>query len=207
MGELKRIEEVGYVAGLFVGHGGIAGDGEFLGVNALGNRERQVMPFGITALLVGRNRIMDFGLNAIVEEILAKLVATGAENGEDMPNGVALKAGVSVVGSDRDGDGGVVHLINIYSGDFLATLAGSVKVAQFGIEDGGLELVNAGVAAKVVEDIVTGGAVVAEGADQVGEGVVVGSHGTGVAKGTEVFRGVEGVGGGVAKGASTTTRR
>lgn len=39
MGELKRIEEVGYVAGLFVGHGGIAGDGKFLGVNALGNRE------------------------------------------------------------------------------------------------------------------------------------------------------------------------
>ena len=195
------------MAGLFFGHGRIAGDGEFLGVDALGNRERQVVPFGIAALLVGRNGIMDFRLDAIVEEILAELVATDAENGEDMPDGVALKAGVSVVGSDGDGDGRVIHLINIYSGDFLATLIGSVKVAQLGVKDGGLELVNAGVAAKMVEDIVAGGTVVTEGAYKVSEGVVVGSHGTGVAKGTEVLRGVERVGGSVAKGASTGTRR
>lgn len=195
------------MAGLFFGHGRIAGDGEFLGMDALGNRERQVVPFGIAALLVGRNGIMDFRLDAIVEEILAELVATDAENGEDMPDGVTLKAGVSVVGSDGDGDGGVIHLINIYSGDFLATLIGSVKVAQLGVKDGGLELVNAGVAAKMVEDIVAGGTVVTEGAYKVSEGVVVGSHGTGVAKGTEVLRGVERVGGSVAKGTSTGTRR
>ena len=67
----------------------MAGDGEFLGVDLFGDGQREVVPCLITALLVGRNGIMDLRLDAIGGEECLQFIAMFAENGEDMMHGVA----------------------------------------------------------------------------------------------------------------------
>ena len=62
----ERIEEVGYDAGLFVCHGRMTGNGQFLGMNLLGDGEREVIPLSVALLLVGRNRIVNLCLHAVV---------------------------------------------------------------------------------------------------------------------------------------------
>ncbi len=64
-------------------------DGEFLGVDSLGDRQGKVVPFGKTMLLMRRNRIMDLRLDTIVSEKLLQIIAPLAEDGEDMVYGIA----------------------------------------------------------------------------------------------------------------------
>ena len=101
-----------------------------------------------------------------------------------------------------DDDVGVLHIIYIYIGDFPSSTVGLVEVRQLCVEDGGLDFVEAAVAAHVVEDVVARRAVVAQGAHHVGQFVVVGGHGSGISKGPEVLRGVEAVAGSMAEAAA-----
>ena len=100
-------------------------------------------------------------------------------------------------------DDGIVDVGGVVGGDGAAAGIVVVKVFQLDREDSGLQLVEAGVATDVVEDIFAGGAVVGDGTDGGGEKVIVGGDGTGVAEGAEVLAGVERVGGGVAEGAGS----
>lgn len=140
---------------------------------------------------------MNDSLYAIVGEIVQKLVAARAEDGEDM---------IDTTGRCWQDNGRVRHLIYIYSSYFAATLVVGIKVTQFDIEDGSLEFIETGVKPLIVEDVFLAGAVVGKGADYVGESGIIRGDGSAVAEGAEVLAGVEAVGGGVAEGAGETTR-
>jgi len=155
------------------------------------------MQIRIALLTVWGDRVMNDSLYAIVGEIVQKLVAAGAEDGEDM---------IDAAGRCWQDNGRVRHLIYIYSSYFSATLVVGIKVTQFDIEDGSLEFVETGVTALIVEDVFLTRAVVSKGADNVGEGGIIRGDGSAVAEGAEVLAGVEAVGGGVAEGAGETTR-
>ena len=98
----------------------MAGDGEFPGMDEFGNGELQGVPIGVATLTVGRNGIMDLCLYSMGMEILLQAVAMFAENREDMPHAVAIRA-------LRNTDKGIVHLINIYRRDFLAALIAGIE--------------------------------------------------------------------------------
>ena len=187
------------MAGLFFFHSLMAGDGEFLTMDALSDGERgrggeEVGGFGVATLLMGRYGIVDLGLHAMIGKVLLELVTTGAEHGEDMIYGVALALG--------NGDEGIAYLLHIDGGNLFAALVGSIEVFELGIEDGGLQLIHATVATEIVEDIVAGRAVVAEGTKEGCQLIIIGSDGTGIAKGAEVLGGIERVGSGMAERAS-----
>jgi hypothetical protein len=98
-------------------------------------------------LAVRGNRVMHLRHHTIVSQILAQSVTAFTEDREDVPHAVAPRP--------WDDDIGVVHLIYIYSGNLSAACVVGVEIAQLGVEDGGLQLVEAGVAALVVEDVLT----------------------------------------------------
>ena len=62
---------------------------------------------------------------------------------------------------------------------------------QFYGEDGGLDVVDARVAAKVIEDVFLCGTVVAEGLDGFGEFIVVGGHSASITQRTKIFARIE----------------
>ena len=55
-----------YSLDLSIGHGLVAGDAEFLGVDALSNREAKAVPVRIAGLLMWWNGIMNHGLHTTV---------------------------------------------------------------------------------------------------------------------------------------------
>ena len=59
------IEEVDNGVGLFVCHGGVAGEAEFGGVYALGDGERQVVPLAVALLTVGWDGVVHLRLYAL----------------------------------------------------------------------------------------------------------------------------------------------
>ena len=107
------VEEVDDGVGLFVCHGGVAGEAELLGVNALSNRERQVVPFTVAQLLVGWDGVVDLGLYIVVGKILAERITVGTKDGEDVVDAVAIAM--------RNDDCAVFHLINIYMRNLFPT--------------------------------------------------------------------------------------
>ena len=72
-------------------------------------------------------------------------------------------------------------------------------MTEFYVQHGGLNLVQTAVATLVFKNVFLFRSVVGEGAYGVGKFLVVGSHGTAVAKGSEVFSRVERVACGVAQ--------
>ena len=67
----------------------MAGDGELLGVDSLGDGQGKVVPVRETVLLVGRYGIVDLRLDAVGGEVFLQLVAMLAEHGQDMTDRVA----------------------------------------------------------------------------------------------------------------------
>lgn len=70
----------------------MAGDGEFLSVDLLSDREREIVPIAVAMLLVWRYGIMNLSLYTIILKILLKAVAMLTKHREDMPNAVAIVA-------------------------------------------------------------------------------------------------------------------
>ena len=68
----------------------MAGDGEFLGVDELGDGQREGIPVFIALLLVGRKGIMDLGLDAVVSEVTLEFVTMLTEDWEDVIDAVAI---------------------------------------------------------------------------------------------------------------------
>ena len=68
----------------------MTGDGEFLGVDELGDGQRKGIPVFIAFLLVGRNRIMNLGLDAVVSEVTLEFVTMLTEDWEDVIDAVAI---------------------------------------------------------------------------------------------------------------------
>ena len=91
----------------------------------------------------------------------------------------------------RDYNGRILHLINIYRSYFLAALVVSIKVTKLRIKDGSLQLIHTRVTTSIVVNVFLFAAVVAESANHSRQGVVIGSHGTCIAKGTEVLARIE----------------
>ena len=169
------VDEADYLGDFGVGHHGGDGEGELLGVDLLGDREGEVVELRIAFLAVGRNRIVDDGLHAVVGEILLQLVAALGADREDVEH-----VGVGI-GNAGEYDCGVDDAVDIHAGYLLAAGVVGVEVAELHAEHGGLDLVEAGVAAYVAEDVFARGAVVGEGADGAGELFVVGGDCSAVA--------------------------
>lgn len=181
------------MVGLFVCHCRMAGQAQFLSVDALGDRQREFVPYRVAGLLVRRYRIVYFRLHAVVGQILFQFIATRRKDWEDMTDAVTL--------TWRNYDVWMFHLIYIYRSYLAAAGVVGIQVTQFDVKDGSLQFVDARVAALVVEDVLAGRTVIAEGTNHGGQVVVIGSHSTGIAEGTEVFGRIEGVTSGMAEGA------
>ena len=65
-------------------HHGANRQAEFLLMDLLGDGQREVVPFAVTFLFVGRNRIVDEGLDTVFRQILLQFVAFFAENRENV---------------------------------------------------------------------------------------------------------------------------
>jgi hypothetical protein len=178
----------------------MAGEAEFLGADEFGDGKGERGPgLPIALLAMGRDGIVNLGLHAVVEEIALEGIALRAEDGEDVPD--AVTAGL------RDADEGILHLINIYRGYLLAPLILGIEVAEFHVEHGSLQFVDAAVAALVEVDVLLTAAVIGDGADDFCQIVIIGGDSPGVAEGAEVLAGVETVAGGIAEGAGATGLR
>ena len=80
----------------------MAGNGELLGMNELSDGQRKRSPLFVALLLMGRNGIVNLGLDAVISEVAFEFVATGTENGEDMVNTIAIeRKAVSLVATRR----------------------------------------------------------------------------------------------------------
>ena len=64
----------------------MAGNGELLGVDLLGDGQLKLVPRWIAVLAVRRDGIVNRGLHTIVCKVLLQWVAMFAEDGEDMPD-------------------------------------------------------------------------------------------------------------------------
>ena len=121
-------------------------DGKFLLMNLLSDGQGKVIPLTIiAALLVRRNGIMDLCCDTVISKVLLEFVTTGAENGEDMIHRV-------VIGENYSHEG-IAYFSFVASGNLLAALVVGIKMRELGKEDSGLKLVDAAVAAKVIEDV------------------------------------------------------
>lgn len=183
---------------LLVGHGLMAGDGEFLLADKLCDGQFERIPLPIATLAVGRNGVMNLRLDAFFDEETLQFVAARAENGEDVIDTVAVRA--------YDSHLRITDFLLIANGNLLAALVVGIEVAKLNVEDSGLKLVDAGVIALVVVYVFFVTAVVAQGVDDVGQFCVVGGDGACIAQSAEILTRVEAMGSGMAEGASLFER-
>ena len=71
-----------YLSGLLHGHDWTDGEAELLLVNLFGNGQREGRTVTIAALTMGRNGVVDEGLDAMLGEMSLEIVAARGENGE-----------------------------------------------------------------------------------------------------------------------------
>ena len=75
---METVEEVGNESCFFLRHCLMAGNGDFLGMNAFGYREGTVVPLRVACLPVWRDRVVDGGSYTMLRKILLEFVATFA---------------------------------------------------------------------------------------------------------------------------------
>lgn len=68
------IEESDYFGDFGVGEEWGDGEGELLAVDLFGDGEGKGVPFGVTFLLVGRDRVVDEGLHPVVGKIFLQVI-------------------------------------------------------------------------------------------------------------------------------------
>ncbi len=173
------------------------------GLFGLGEVSGFVAEVGEAGLQVERQGVVDFAADVVVGEVLAEVVAAGGA--DDVLVEDVSGAGVGVGEDDAVGGGsagevcGLEELV-VAGGEGASFFVPTGEMAEFYLEDGGLEGVEAGVPADLVVEVAAAHAVGAEYA-----GVIVKCGGgsgdeAGVSEGGEIFGGVEGEGCGVAQG-------
>ncbi len=190
---------------------GVEGQGEDLGGGAFGfGKVSGVIAEGCEGgLLVEAEGIVDFGADRFGGEVGSEVVAAGGADdvlvedvlGAGVGVGQDDAGGPGVLGRGEGGDAGGEEELVVAGGEVAAALVPGGQVAEFDLEDGGLEGVESGVPADFVVEVAARHAVGAEGAGAGVEGGGAGGDEAGVAEGGEVFSGVEAEGGGVAEGA------
>jgi hypothetical protein len=106
------------MVGLFVRYGGITRQTQFFTMDALCDRKRKLVPRCITELLMRSNRIVNLSLHTLFSKVLFELIATSTKYRKDMKNGIAL--------TGWDDNSGVLHLVYIKVGNFLAVLVSNI---------------------------------------------------------------------------------
>ncbi len=192
---------------------GVDGEGEDFGGGALGFGEvaGAVAKVAESVLLVQAERVVDLAADVLAGEVGAEFVAAGGA--DDVLVEDVLGAWVRVREHDAVGDGfgGFGRCLHsdarreeelvVAGGEGASLLVPGGQIAEFDLEDGGLEGVETGVPADFVVIVAAGHAVGAQGA-----GVLVELRGArgeeaGVAESGEVFGGIEAESSGVAEGA------
>lgn len=153
----------------------------------LGDGQRQVGILSVALLLMGRDGVVDEGLDVVLPEVLLQAVALVAEDGEEVID-VVLGSDMAWQTHERVG-----YTFIIESGDSGAVAVVVVEVGKLGREHGGLQLVDAAVVAGVSEHVLLGRTVVAQGTYYGSQLVIIGSDATGIAQRTEVLAGIEAV--------------
>ena len=120
-----------------------------------------------------RNGIVDHRFHTVVREILTQFIATRTENGEDMIDTVAMRLNYS--------HEGIAYFSLIAGSNLLPTGIVSVEIAKFHVEDGGMDLIDAGITAEIVEDVFLRRAVIAKRLNSTGEVIIIGGHSTCIA--------------------------
>ena len=81
---METVEEADYLVGLFLFHDGMAGQTQFLTMDAFGDREGTTVPFLVACLFVWRDRVVDHGLHSVLLQILLEFITSFTKDGEDM---------------------------------------------------------------------------------------------------------------------------
>ena len=115
---------------LLVGHGLMAGDGEFLLADKLCDGQFERIPLLVATLFVRWDRVVYLRLDAVVGEILLESIAAGAENREYVVDAVA-------VGADN-ADKGIADFAFVAGSNLFSSLVSGIEVAQLDVEDRGL---------------------------------------------------------------------
>jgi hypothetical protein len=132
-----------------------------------------MVPVAVARLLMWRDRIVNLCLYPIIQQILLEFPASMSKQRKDVKDTIARAL--------RYNNVGMFHLIYIYSRYFLSVLVSSVECRELGIEDGGLNIVDAAVSSDVVEDVLLVAAIITKRTDEGGQLGVVGSDGSGIA--------------------------
>ena len=196
---------------LRLGEFGEDGEGEGLrgGAFALGEVAGAVAEIAVAFLEVERERVVDLGADSRRGEMCAECVAVRGADDELVVDVVIFHAGA---GPRLDGElqGAVeaelCECFPIIGGACAACGAPFVEVREFYGEDGALDRINAEVAADPFVKVARLHAVVAQGADLRGEGVVGAGDHAGVAECAEVLGRVEGEPSGFANRARAAER-
>ena len=136
----------------------------------------QGCPLFVALLAVGWNRVVDECLYALFLQVLLQAVAFCTEDGEDVVDVLCI------VQQPGHADERMVQVLVIVVGYLLTMAVVIVQMAQLHIENGRLDFVQAAVAALVFEDLFTRRTVIGNGSYAVGQLLVVGGDGSGIAQ-------------------------
>ena len=116
-------------------------------MDQFGDRQRAVVPRPVALLLVGRDRIVDEGLNTIFGQIPLQLVPISATDREDMEY---VCVGVRYV---RQYDFRIIDMRQVIICDGPTVRVVCVQMVEFRVEYGGFDFIEPTVAAGVPENI------------------------------------------------------
>ena len=170
---------------LFGSEGLVAGNGDFLTVDLLGDGERERGPGLVACLLMGRKGIMAHGADAMVSEMALERVGRLYQNGEDMEHIVVA------VFCRRHGDEWVAYLPYKTLGCIAAKGIVGIEVFQLHAQHSSLQLVETAVATAIVEDVFARRAVVGYRTEKRCKCLVVGGDGSSIAEGSEALAWIE----------------
>lgn len=188
---MKSIDGVNHFCGLFLSNGGADGEGKLLGRDALGDGEIQLRGVpglaSVALLVVRRDGVMDHRADALRLQIVVQSIAfaIGNQHREEVIDILRIRE------ARRQGDERIAQMLIIVRRNSLPMSVVLLQVLELNVQHRGLNLVQAGVAAGVFEDVFLLAAVVGQGPHRRCQFRVVGGHGAAVAQGAEVLAGVE----------------
>ena len=145
-------------------------------VNLLCDGKMQGCPLFVALLMVGWNRVVDECLDALFLQVLLQAVAFCTKDGEGVVDVLCI------VQQPGHADERMVQVLVIVVGYLLTMAVVIVQMAQLYIEDSSLDFVQTTVAALVFEDVFTRRTIIGNGSYAVGQLLVVGGDGSGIAQ-------------------------
>ena len=149
-------------------------------------------------LTMGGNRVVNFGFDALLQQPAAQAVALGVTNPEDVEHIVFVVSQTRLVQA-------LGQVLKVQLGQLAFVLGHGRQVAQLDAQKGGLHFVQTRIHAYIGVDVFLFGAVVAGVAQAIGQCIVVGDNGAGIAQSPQIFGGVKAEAARVAKGARVLT--